>query len=225
MAQRSTRILDDAPDGYTGEWRFTVPAVELSIYLPSLVQQVAEAGGERIRRRLDRLSEVAGLAPTMVNATGLAAGQLAGDPAVHPIRGRTVLVTNPGLTTSVRDEGHPDGLTYIHPRSQDIVLGGTFEPGVWDLTTDDVESRAIVDRCTALVPELADARVITTRAGLRPGRDGGPRLELDSEPRLDARPGPGRTPEPGPRLIHNYGHGGAGMTLSWGCDDDVVTPL
>ena len=63
----------------------------------------------------------------------------------------------------------------------------------------------------ALVPELADATVIDHVAGLRPARDGGPRVA--------EQPNGLRT---GQRLIHNYGHGGAGVTMSWGCADEIV---
>jgi D-amino-acid oxidase len=69
--------------------------------------------------------------------------------------------------------------------------------------------RAIVDRCVALVPELAGAPVLGQRVGLRPSRHGGPRLEAELAP-------------DGWRLVHNYGHGGAGVTLSWGCADEVA---
>ena len=48
--------------------------------------------------------------------------------------------------------------------------------------------------------------------GVRPYRPGGVRLELVPEPLA------------GKRLVHNYGHGGAGITLSWGCAS-VVTDL
>jgi len=194
---------------YTGEWRFTVPAVAMGPYLTWQLQQITDAGGVLLTRRLDRLADVADLAPVTVNATGLAARRLAADDAVHPIRGRLMIMTNPGLSVSVRDEDNPAGLSYVHPRERDVVLGGTFEPGESDLTPDPDEGRAILARCTALVPELAAAQVITQLAGLRPGREGGVRLGLD--------PATGTG-----RLIHNYGHGGAGMTLSWGCADDVA---
>ena len=50
--------------------------------------------------------------------------------------------------------------------------------------------------------------------GVRPHREGGVRLELEQEPL------PGRS---GPKfLIHNYGHGGAGITLSFGCASVVA---
>jgi D-amino-acid oxidase len=199
---------------YTGEWHFTVPAVEMGPYLNWQIEQFTLAGGVLLRRRLNRLAEAAELAdpggtPVVVNATGLAARELAGDPAVHPIRGRVVVVANPGWTTSVRDEDDPAGITYVHPRRTDIVLGGTFEPHQRDLTPDGAVSRAIVERCTALVPELAGAKVIRQMAGLRPGRDGGARVEIE--------PGAGAV-----RLVHNYGHGGAGVTLSWGCADEAA---
>ena len=126
-------------------------------------------------------------------------------------RGQIVLVANPGLVTSIRDEDHPDGMTYIHPRSHDVVLGGTFQPGDWNDTPDPATTEAILRRCAGLVPELADARPRREAAGLRPARHGGPRVE------------PAQAPLPrGTRVIHNYGHGGAGVTLSWGCADEVA---
>jgi D-amino-acid oxidase len=202
----------DPPGPIVGEWRFIVPTVEMGPYLDWLVRRATAAGVVLRRQRLHRLTELAGLAPVMVNATGLGAATLADDPAVHPIRGRIVLVTNPGLSTSVRDEDSPAGMTYIHPRSRDVVLGGTFEPDEPDTGVDAEAGRAIVERCTALVPELAAARVTGQLVGLRPGRHGGARVELDPAG-LD-----GST-----RLIHNYGHGGAGVTLGWGCADEVAT--
>jgi D-amino-acid oxidase len=164
-----------------------------------------------VRRRVDRLASLAGQAPALVNATGLAARSLANDPAVHPARGQIVGVANPGLVTSIRDEDHPDGMTYIHPRSKDVVLGGTFQPDDENTDPDPATSEAILKRCIGLVPELAGAPVLWQAAGLRPARHGGARVELDPT----ALPG-------GTRVIHNYGHGGAGVTLCWGCADEVT---
>jgi len=203
------QIVPPAP-GYAGEWRFTVPSVEMAPYLEWLRERLAGLGVPVRRQRIRTLREVAGLAPVVVNATGLAAGRLADDPAVYPVRGRIVVVANPGLSTSLRDEGHPAGPTYVHPRSRDVVLGGTFEPYETDTAPDEEVARAIVARCVALVPELAGAPVLGQLTGLRPARHGGPRVALDPS-------GPD-----GIRLIHNYGHGGAGVTLAWGCAAEVV---
>ncbi|MEV4131278.1 FAD-dependent oxidoreductase [Dactylosporangium sp. NPDC049742] len=198
-----------------GEWRFTVPSVEMPVYLRSLLDRFGTAGGRLLRHRVERLADVPRLvagARVVVNATGLAARDLADDPAVHPARGQIVGVANPGLVTSVRDEEHPAGMTYVHPRSRDVVLGGTFQSGEWDTAVDPATTAAILARCTELVPELAGAPVLWQAAGLRPARHGGARVEADPV----GLPG-------GVRLVHAYGHGGAGVTLSWGCADDVVT--
>jgi D-amino-acid oxidase len=195
----------EVPAGYVAEWRFTAPSAEMVPYLGWLSDRFTAGGGVVLRRRLSTLADATRNAPVVVNATGLAAGVLADDPAVHPARGQIVLVTNPGLTVSVRDEDHPDGLLYVHPRSADVVLGGTFEPGRHDPVPAESTGRAIVERCTRLVPELLGTRMLGQSVGLRPARHGGARVEAEDG-----------------WLVHNYGHGGAGMTLSWGCADDVV---
>lgn len=202
-------VAEPAEPPYTTVLRFTAPTVEMTPYLAWLTGRLTDGGGRVLRRRVARLAEAFDLAPRVVNATGLAAGRLATDPAVYPARGHVVLVANPGLTISVRDEDAPAGITYVHPRRHDVVLGGTYQPGVWDVGPDPAEAAAIRRRCVALVPELADAPVLGERIGLRPARHGGPRVEVDPNPT-------------GGRLVHAYGHGGAGVTLSWGCAAEVA---
>jgi D-amino-acid oxidase len=187
-----------------GEIRFTAPLVEMDTYLAWLLSRLVDEGATVVRRRPVSLASALAEAPVVVNATGLAARELCGDAAVYPVRGHIVLVDNPGLVSSVRDEDNPAGLTYVHPRSQDVVLGGTFEEGRSSVAPDPVAEAAIVRRCVSVVPELAGVRIRGSRIGLRPARRGGPRVEAEGQ------------------VIHAYGHGGAGMTLSWGCADEVA---
>jgi D-amino-acid oxidase len=182
---------------YGREVRFTAPLAEMAAYLPWLEAQVT------VRRRgVASLDEALAEAPVVVNATGLAAGRLCADPAVYPARGQIVLLRNPGIETSVRAEGEPG--TYVHPRAADVVCGGTFEVGRTGLAPDPRVRASILDRARRLVPELAGAEIVGDRVGLRPCRRGGPRVEAEG------------------RTVHAYGHGGAGMTLSWGTADEVA---
>jgi D-amino-acid oxidase len=195
---------DELPPGYAYGLRYVVPLVEMPVYLPRLYRTVREAGAGHVQRRLTGLGEVLDLAPDCVlNAAGLAAGDLVGDDSTFPIRGQIVRVTNPGLTLSVRDEHHPGGRAYVHPRTEDCILGGTLQVGEWDTTPDPSETAAILARCTDIAPALAAADVIDSVVGLRPGRPQ-IRLELDSS----------LLPVP---VVHNYGHGGSGITVGWGC--------
>lgn len=200
---------DELPPGYPHGLRFAVPLVEMPVHLPWLVTEVRRRGATLERRRVGSLADAGRGADLVVNCSGLGARTLVGDTSVIPVRGQIVRVANPGLTLSVRDEAHPGGRAYVHPRAHDAILGGTLDEGEWDATPDPATGAAIVERCTDIVPGLRGAEVLEHIAGLRPAR---PTV------RLEAEPATGDTP----RVIHDYGHGGSGVTLSWGCADDVA---
>jgi D-amino-acid oxidase len=152
-----------------------------------------------------RLSDVAG--DVVVVAAGLGSGPLVGDDTVMPIQGQVVRLADPGLAGWLLDEDNPAGLTYVVPRGDDVVCGGTAVPGATGTVPDPDVERAVLDRACALVPELRGAAVRSRAVGLRPGR---PTVRLD------------RTLVAGRPVVSCYGHGGAGVTLSWGCAADVV---
>ncbi len=203
----------ELPAGYRYGLRFAVPQAEMPVYQPWLAGQVRERGGEIVRQQVGDLAELArdGV-DAVVDCPGLGARELVGDLSVYPVRGQIVRVRNPGVTMSVRDEHHPAGRAYVHPRSADCILGGTLDEDQWDTTPDPATAQSILDRCASIVPEVAGAEVIETLAGLRPGR---PEVRLE-----EGEPLAGDT-----RVVHNYGHGGAGITLSWGCAENVVELL
>ena len=97
---------------------------------------------------------------------------------------------------------------YLFPHGDVAVLGGTAHEGASDMAPRPEVSARILRELAAVFPSLADARVVAERVGLRPVR---PTVRLEAEPL------------PGGRVLwHNYGHGGAGVTLSWGCAAELT---
>jgi D-amino-acid oxidase len=198
-------VANPAP-GHPHGWHLRSPIVDMQVYLPYLVRRLEDAGGTLTRMPLTALP-TRGL---VVNCTGLAARALAADPTLHPIRGQVVRTTNPGITNWWSDDSDPARLTYVLPQTEEIVVGGVAQDGDWSTTPDAATADQIMERACALVPALRAATVLSHRVGLRPGR---PRV------RLETVPGPDGT------TVHCYGHGGSGITLSWGCAQDVAAEL
>jgi D-amino-acid oxidase len=198
-----TRVSALAPP-YVDGWSFVAPVVEMPVYLRWLTGRVASLGGTLTRMALGTLPRHP---EVVVDAAGLGARLLAGDEAVQPVRGQVVYVEQVGLDRWTLDGAVP---TYVVPRSEDIVVGGTDEEGDWSRTPDPDTAKQILERAVELVPELARAKVLGHRVGLRPAR---PAVRLEVE---EPRPGTAA------RIVHCYGHGGAGVTLSWGCADEVA---
>ncbi|MFI6638282.1 FAD-dependent oxidoreductase [Streptomyces sp. NPDC050504] len=200
---------DEMPPGYARGLYARVPLVDMAVYLEYLRRRLLAAGGSVAERSVSGFDEPAAEARTVVNCTGLGARDLVPDPLVRPVRGQLVVVENPGVDEwFVSAPPGAEELTYVLPLPGSVKLGGSAGAGRWDLAPDPAEAEAIVARCAAVRPELAGAKVVEHRVGLRPARP---------EVRLEAVELPGGT-----RLVHNYGHGGAGVTVAWGCADDVV---
>jgi D-amino-acid oxidase len=199
---------DELPPGYRDGHAFTAPIVEMPVYLSYLMDRFTTSGGNVQRRTLSSLGELADEARMIVNCVGLGARDLVDDASMQPIRGQIIRVSNPGLERFILDEENPEGVTYIVPRSHDCILGGTADEDAWDLEPDPETAEGILSRCTRLEPQLEGIEVLEHKTGLRPGR---PAIRLEREE------GPDKVP-----LIHNYGHGGSGVTLSWGCAEETL---
>jgi D-amino-acid oxidase len=194
----------DVPAGYDGGWAFTAPLVEMPVYLHWLAGQVLAAGGSITRINLHGLPRTGDGGPdAVVDCSGIGAKFLASDPSLYPVQGQVVLVEQVGLERWWLDGTDAAGPTYVVPRSHDIVVGGTDVEGEWSRTASPDVAHAILRRALRLVPALAGAEVVGHKVGLRPAR---PTVRLE-------RVGD---------VVHGYGHGGAGVTLSWGCAADVA---
>ncbi len=203
---------DELPPGYADGYAFTTPVIEMSIYLPWLMERFGQLGGVLQRGNVLSLAEVfdRSLFDAVVNCSGLGARELVGDAAVYPIKGEILRVDCPRDARVIFDESGARGMSYVIPRSGDCVLGGTAVPHSESLAHDPVAAEQIRTRCARLVPGVATAPVLGHAVGLRPGRD---EIRLERE-EVDGWP-----------VVHDYGHGGAGVTLSWGCAEEVVQLL
>ncbi|WP_127501277.1 FAD-dependent oxidoreductase [Actinoplanes solisilvae] len=196
------------PPTFTNGWHYRVPVIDMTVYLSYLVARLERAGGRLEIGPPVTAAELPALGAVVVNCSGLGARRLVpGDP-VRPVRGDLLVVDNPGIDTFfVEHDNDTDELTtYILPQGRHVMLGGSRGYDDSSRRPQPSVARAILERCIAAEPRLDGTTVREHRVGLRPVR---PQVRLDADDRH-------------PHVIHNYGHGGAGVTLSWGCAQEVL---
>jgi D-amino-acid oxidase len=182
-------------------------------YLGYLYARFEAAGGRAeagLARSLTGAAAERG-ARAVVNCTGSGARDLAPDQELQVFRGQVVIAENAGVTEffiGLSDD--TTELVYLFPHGDILVLGGTEVADDWNPQPVPAVADRILRDCAAVDPRVTGARVLGHRVGLRPFR---PTVRLEAEPPGAARAGHGG----GPAVVHNYGHGGAGVTLSWGC--------
>jgi D-amino-acid oxidase len=184
-----------------------VPLMDTTIYLDYLAARFHKAGGDiRANVRFEKLEHVDTKFDLVINCAGIGARELVHDADLEPHRGQVAIVPKIGrLSAAIVCDDEP--LMYAIPRANDCVFGGTNELSD-NLTADAATTQRIVAECSRVL-NIDEPRVLGERVGLRPFRKSGVRLERD-------RLADGRA------VIHNYGHGGAGFTLSWGCAREVL---
>jgi D-amino-acid oxidase len=114
------------------------------------------------------------------------------------------VVENPGLDEFFMTEPLGPAWTSLFPHGERLILGSVSQPDDWDTEPRPEDAEAILERAAAVEPRVREAAIIEHQVGLRPVRD---------VVRVEAQT---------PRLVHNYGHGGTGVGLSWGCAREVV---
>lgn len=198
----------DVPAGFKTGFRATVPMIDMPHYLDYLTRRLAAAGCEIEERPVRSLAEAADAAEVVVNCTGLGADTLIGDHTVRPLFGQHVVLTNPGLRQLFLELNDGPEWTCYFPHPHRVVCGGISIPGRWDTTAEPEVTQRILRRCRRIEPRLNESDVIEVITGLRPDR---PSVRVEAEALGRAR------------CIHNYGHSSNGVTLSWGCAQDVLS--
>jgi D-amino-acid oxidase len=198
----------ELPDGFSSGWHYTAPLATMPVYLDYLRGRFERAGGTLEVSPVPSLAGLAGAAPVIVNCSGAAAHDLVPDPAVVPVRGQVVIAANPGIEEFlINRDPEPPWIVYMFPHGDTILLGGTNDEGNWDTDPKPEVAERIMAGCAALEPRLRGAEILGHRVGLRPWR---PEVRLESEPFGDGV------------LWHNYGHGGAGISMAWGCATEIT---
>jgi len=190
------------PVAFKAGFTITVPLMDTTIYLDYLATRFVAAAGEiHTERRFEKLEDVDSKLNLVVNCAGIGARELVRDVDLEPHRGQVAVVSKiDHLSCAVVCDDTP--LMYAIPRRNDCVFGGTNELSE-DRHVDPAVTSVIVAECSRVL-NIDKPRVLAERVGLRPFRRSGVRLE--AEKLRDGR-----------SVIHNYGHGGSGFTLSWGC--------
>jgi len=197
---------DEVLPAFTSGFMMNVPLMDTTIYLDYLAKRFLAAGGEiNGNVRFEKLEDVSPKFHLVINGSGIGAKTLVPDVDLEPHRGQVAMVPNiDNLSCAIVCDDAP--LMYAIPRTNDCVFGGTNEVSD-NRDVDPTSTSRIVAECSGIL-KIDKPKVRAERVGLRPFRKSGVRLERE-------KLGDGRT------VIHNYGHGGSGFTLSWGCAEEV----
>lgn len=128
--------IDPASTPFTAPYvrRFTSMLIEPNTYLPALLEDFYIAGGRIRVRKLGSVGEVAQLPhETIVNCTGLGSHELFGDQNLYPIRGQLTVLEPQSDVDYILVAPGP---SYMFPRDDGIVVGGTFQRHDWSTEPD-----------------------------------------------------------------------------------------
>ncbi len=188
---------------------FTGFVIDMSVYLENfLLPEFKSKGGVIEKKTVLHLENALNSADWVINCSGFSSREMVPDPLLIAKRGQLVRISKIERQDFILDTDHPAGMIYIVPRANDCILGTVSEEGSERLDVDTDTASKILERCALYYPEVRHAKVLGHAVGIRPSR-----LSVRVEQGIAVS---------GRLLSHNYGHGGNGVTLSWGCALEVA---
>ncbi|HVX25680.1 MAG TPA: FAD-dependent oxidoreductase [Parafilimonas sp.] len=178
----------------------TVPLIETQIFLPYLKNYVTAKNVKFVERAINSFDELKNDFDFIINCSALGSQKLCNDDSIIPVRGQVALIETRTDFPIYLDNEKP---LYLVPRKDAMIVGGTYEEYIYEEETEPSTIQKLLNNAYAVFPELKQQKVIGSWAGLRPYR---PTVRVEKEN----------------NIIHNYGHGGSGFTIAFGCADEVV---
>jgi D-amino-acid oxidase len=202
MPEGSYRIMPkkDLAKGIAKAYDVMVPLIETQIFLPYLREYLKEKKVKFEEVEITNLSALSSSYDRIINCTGLGARDLCNDESLVPVRGQVALIETKKDFPIYLDNETP---LYIVPRKDAMIIGGTYEQNMFEEATESQTIERLLNNAYEVFPELKRQKVLGSWSGLRPYR---PAVRVEREN----------------NIIHNYGHGGSGFTLAFGCAAEVV---
>lgn len=185
---------------------YTTIIVDCRYYLPWMKSKFEESGGKVTLKHISNLSEISDDFDVLINCAGLRAKNLVTDDLLIPVRGQTIKVKAPWIKHFYYGDD-----VYVIPGVDYVTLGGIKDYGSWNMKVNTYQKQFIWDKCLELVPSLKKAEIAWDWVGLRPYR---PFIRVDAN--LIQLNGKYK------KVINNYGHGGHGVSLSWGTAQETA---
>lgn len=198
---------------------YTSISLESSKFLPYLLKEFKEAGGEVVQRKITTLIDLSEDIDVIINCSGLGARELVNDHKMYGLRGQILLVKAPWIKEFVYDiDIDSNGnVPYIIPNIDHVIIGGTKQTNDTSPLPTEKDRKYILESTQKLIPSLKHAKIIKEVVGFRPGRD---EVRLEVEEMFF--PIDEKEEKKKVTVIHNYGHTANGITLSWGCALEVL---
>jgi D-amino-acid oxidase len=211
MPEGTTRkaTASELPKGMQTAFISTVPLAEPLLYLPYLFQRFLDCNGTFTQQEITTLYELSKLDKLVINSSGLGARKLCNDNDLRPMRGQILRCKKMEGIPSCADSTKKGALSYVINRSTDCVIGGTDYENDWNLNVEQSDTDLITNRLISGGLSNKKPEIIEQIVGLRPKRSA-VRFETDNNY---------------PNVFHNYGHGGAGFTVAWGCAIELAELL